>query len=217
MTVSTIRLSRVLSGLTALGPGKRVGVWVQGCTLSCPGCSSLDTWDPEGGIEARLVELTSLVVDLFGAHPELTGLSLTGGEPVQQAEALATFTDDVRTAIADRELDVLMFTGYPLPVARRLAPRLIETVDAVVAGRYDPRAGFGGSLIGSSNQKLHLLTARAVERFSDNVPATRPTMQAVVDGDDLVLVGIPAPGDLNRLQDRLALAGVAFGRVSWRT
>jgi anaerobic ribonucleoside-triphosphate reductase activating protein len=30
--------------VTTLGPGRRIGLWLQGCGLGCPGCLSQDTW-----------------------------------------------------------------------------------------------------------------------------------------------------------------------------
>ena len=41
-----IGLNRVHFPVTALGPGRRVGIWLQGCSIRCPGCMSLDTWAP---------------------------------------------------------------------------------------------------------------------------------------------------------------------------
>jgi len=28
-----------------LGPGERIGVWTQGCSLRCKGCMSTHTWE----------------------------------------------------------------------------------------------------------------------------------------------------------------------------
>jgi anaerobic ribonucleoside-triphosphate reductase activating protein len=43
-----IGLNRVHFPVTALGPGRRIGIWLQGCLIRCPGCMSLDTWAPAG-------------------------------------------------------------------------------------------------------------------------------------------------------------------------
>ena len=39
-----MRLSRLHHPVTTLGPGRRAGIWFQGCTIRCPGCMSVDTW-----------------------------------------------------------------------------------------------------------------------------------------------------------------------------
>ena len=38
--MSRIRLHRIYYPVTALGPGRRLGIWVQGCARRCPGCLS---------------------------------------------------------------------------------------------------------------------------------------------------------------------------------
>ena len=39
-----IRLNKAHYPVTALGPGRRIGLWLQGCALACPGCISQDSW-----------------------------------------------------------------------------------------------------------------------------------------------------------------------------
>ena len=39
-----IYLNKAHYPVTTLGPGRRIGLWLQGCTLACPGCVSRDTW-----------------------------------------------------------------------------------------------------------------------------------------------------------------------------
>src|SRR5882724_6942802 len=114
----SMRLSRVYFPVRALGPGTRLGIWVQGCTLGCPGCMSRDTWDVAGG---RVV-LVSEVVALWRAAREqgATGVTVSGGEPAEQAGEVAELIRQIRRC--DDELaaehpgawpplDVLVFSG----------------------------------------------------------------------------------------------------------
>ncbi|WP_461325238.1 4Fe-4S cluster-binding domain-containing protein [Bradyrhizobium diazoefficiens] len=39
-----ISVSRIHFPVTTLGPGRRLGIWFQGCSIRCPGCISMDTW-----------------------------------------------------------------------------------------------------------------------------------------------------------------------------
>ena len=43
-TGTPISLSRLHFPVTTLGPGRRIGIWFQGCSIRCPGCISADTW-----------------------------------------------------------------------------------------------------------------------------------------------------------------------------
>lgn len=208
-----LQVSRLLAPVTSLGPGRRVALWVQGCTLACAGCASQDTWDPLGGRSVTVPDLVDRLAAAFGSDPSLSGLTLTGGEPLQQATVLAQVVRAFRRQL-DREVDVLLFTGYQLSVARRLGPELLAEADAVVAGRYDARAGYGGPLVGSANQQLVLRTDLGRRRWAGVEPS--PHLQIMVTEADLVLAGIPRPGDLERFREVLADKGVQMERVSWQ-
>ncbi|WP_228255317.1 4Fe-4S single cluster domain-containing protein [Ornithinimicrobium avium] len=208
-----LQVSRMLAPVTSLGPGRRVGLWVQGCTLACEGCASADTWNPQGGRGIRLPDLVERLASAYRSDSSLFGLTLTGGEPVQQAGAVAEVVRGLREQV-DREVDVLLFTGYPLGVARRLGRDLLTEVDALVAGRYDARAGYGGPLVGSANQRLVLQTDLARRRWGGAEPG--PHLQVMLDRTDLVLAGIPRPGDLERFREVLAGRGVEMERASWQ-
>ena len=39
-----VAVNRLHWPVTVLGPGRRVGIWMQGCSIGCPGCVSRDTW-----------------------------------------------------------------------------------------------------------------------------------------------------------------------------
>ena len=49
MTVP-VAISRLHFPVTTLGPGRRLGIWFQGCSIQCRGCISIDTWDKTRGI-----------------------------------------------------------------------------------------------------------------------------------------------------------------------
>src|SRR5437763_15935570 len=98
MTADTrVRVNRISFPVTALGPGRRLGIWVQGCPLACRGCLARDTWDPAGGVEMSATALagTWRQAVLDGAD----GLTLSGGEPLAEPDgtaALLAAADSVR-------------------------------------------------------------------------------------------------------------------------
>ena len=55
-----LSLSRVHFPVTTLGPGRRLGIWFQGCSIRCPGCISADTWGPG----RRRIALARLLADI---------------------------------------------------------------------------------------------------------------------------------------------------------
>lgn len=68
------------------GPGLRFAVFMQGCPLRCGCCHNPDTWDFDGGKEYTAEEIVKKAVrykDYFGSKG---GITVSGGEPLMQAE-----------------------------------------------------------------------------------------------------------------------------------
>lgn len=68
------------------GPGLRFAVFMQGCPLRCGCCHNPDTWDFDGGKEYTAEEIVKKAVrykDYFGNKG---GITVSGGEPLMQAE-----------------------------------------------------------------------------------------------------------------------------------
>lgn len=106
------------------GNGNRFVVWVQGCSLGCPGCWNVETWDSSPNI------LLS-ADDIFSQIPEnCEGVTFTGGEPFQQDRELVPLAKLVK----ERGLSLQVFTGYRLDEVEN-SP-LLPYVDILVAGRY---------------------------------------------------------------------------------
>ena len=62
------------------GPGVRVSIFLQGCEFHCKNCFNPETWDFEGGKEFT-DETINRVLELCD-NPNITGLSILGGEPM---------------------------------------------------------------------------------------------------------------------------------------
>lgn len=209
----TLRLNRVLAPITTLGPGRRLGIWVQGCTLACPGCASVDTWDATGGFGIDVAELAQSLIEQI-RRDDLSGLTLTGGEPFQQAEACAELLAQVAGGVV-RPLDVLVFTGYPYRVAARLSPGLVRLADGLICGRYRRELPGSDLLLGSTNQEIVWTNPAAEARFTRWRDTSPPRLEAMIDEQDVYLVGVPGPADLDRFTARLNAHGVELQATSW--
>lgn len=44
-----MKVAKIEKNSVSNGPGVRVVVWCQGCSIQCPECHNKGTWDPEGG------------------------------------------------------------------------------------------------------------------------------------------------------------------------
>lgn len=213
-TSGLIRLNRAMSGITSLGPGRRLGVWVQGCTLACPGCASQDTWDADGGRAWSMDELsTQLIAEI--RDERLDGVSLTGGEPLQQPDGVRDLLQRLRPQLSG-PLPVLLFTGYPWDAALARAPWLNELCDLVIAGRYLAGRPGPDALVASTNQRVWSRDGAVRQVFTDWRSATAHRLQVTADSRDLYLVGVPGAGELDAFTAAMARRGVRFDRVTWR-
>ena len=78
------------------GPGVRFVVFLQGCNLRCHCCHNPDTWECNGGQEytpEEIVGKASRFREYFG---EKGGITLSGGEPLLQADFAAGIFEKCR-------------------------------------------------------------------------------------------------------------------------
>ena len=83
-----MNVARILYPVQVLGPGKRVGIWVAGCSRGCKGCSNPELGEQKPEYEVSVEQLVSLIENLARDH-EIDGFTISGGEPLNQAEELA--------------------------------------------------------------------------------------------------------------------------------
>ncbi|MER5932058.1 4Fe-4S single cluster domain-containing protein [Streptomyces sp. NPDC002054] len=218
--------------LETLGPGRRLGVWFQGCPLACAGCMSRHTWAAEGGRESSVRELLDLWRDALERGAQ--GLTVSGGEPLEQAPALAEFLAGaalLRSAaerargVRDDPVDFLVYTGYDQDEWDPPRLRALRHADAVVAGRF--RIAEPTALVwrGSANQRLLPRTALGRARYAPHLGrrVTGPAVQVVVEAGQRPgeapsahLLGVPARGELVFYERWLGERGLRLRERSWR-
>lgn len=140
-----------------LGPYKRFIVWVQGCNRRCKGCIAKDSWALDGG---ELVEVDTIVQQIL--HQEnIEGITISGGEPFLQQDALCELISKVRE---HKDVGVIIYTGMKYSEIENTA--LAHSADLIIDDEYVEELNDNKSLRGSSNQNVLCLT----ERYKDIVP-----------------------------------------------
>lgn len=213
-----IRVNRVHYPVVVLGYGRRAGVWLQGCGIGCAGCVSQDTWAADPATE---VDVAAVVSWCAGLPDDVDGVTISGGEPFDQPEALLTLLDALHAwrAGRGRPIDLLAYSGRSLAALRdRYAPQLAR-LDAVIPGPFVAARAPGMRWRGSANQDLVPLTELGHERYDAEIdrPAGTTRIQLGTDGDRVYHIGVPAPGDLAAFEAALARRGLAYGEASWRS
>lgn len=192
---SFLRVGRMLERSRASGPGERFVIWTQGCSIPCPACCGPDLRDPAGGESLT----TRSIADRVRSVPGIRGVTLSGGEPLDQADAVADLLKRLGCGYGKgwgepAKLDAVLFTGYSWEEVRADKRRFeaVRFVDLLVAGPFLPeRASDDNPWAGSSNQTVHAVSGRIRE---DEPPGCRVEAQIGPDGRTF-LTGFP-PADL---------------------
>jgi anaerobic ribonucleoside-triphosphate reductase activating protein len=173
----------VLPRSAANGPGLRFVIWSQGCTLACPGCFNPATHPRDDGEPATAEELAAQVLNQAG----IDGVTLTGGEPLEQPAAVARFCDLIG---AGGGLGIVILTGFTRQeiTADPARERAVARADMVLAGRYNARRHLGSGLRGSDNKEYWARTGR----YSPADFTTAADVELIVSPDGSVTVtGMP--------------------------
>ncbi|WP_028693642.1 4Fe-4S single cluster domain-containing protein [Pseudomonas cremoricolorata] len=199
-----LSLSRVHFPVTTLGPGRRVGIWLQGCSIRCPGCISADTW----GAGQRWLSVEALLDQISPWLAEADGITLSGGEPFEQFDALLHLLRGLRQRSGG---DILVYSGYALEELQAQLQQAQGLIDALISDPFQNDSAQTLALRGSDNQRLSLLTALGRERlgsYERPLQAADKALDVMFDEAGSVwMAGIPQRGDLLRLHDLLQAQG----------
>lgn len=191
-----LRVHSTLARSRANGPGERFVVWVQGCTLGCPGCSNRGACSTEGGRDVAVEELA----DEVAVTDAIEGLTLSGGEPFQQAGPAA----DLCRRVKANGLSVFVFTGYTLEQVQNspdpVAHDLLAQTDVLVAGPFIQQRRTSSLWRGSDNQTVHFLTQRYAAADFDLDGQIDEVEIVVDDAGNIVVTGFPDDDVLDALR-----------------
>ncbi|MBQ7100211.1 MAG: radical SAM protein, partial [Clostridia bacterium] len=107
------------------GPGIRFVVFMQGCPYRCPYCHNPDTRPFSGGEEYTVEEIVKKAVRFKSYFGEKGGVTVSGGEPLAQAEFVAELFEQLHKVGINTALDT---AGYPVNEAVKKVLRHTDTV-----------------------------------------------------------------------------------------
>lgn len=185
--MSLLNIAEICPATRTLGPGKRFVIWVQGCCFSCRNCISPD-WIPIK--ETTLIE-PRVLVDMILSTPNTEGVTVSGGEPMLQAEAIFELFTLLRQ---QRDISIICFTGFILEELQSKSDSNIDgvlnTIDVLIDGQYIPDLNDNKGWRGSSNQIVHFLSPRHLPEASLFLERKR-NVEIHLRHDGALMVGIP--------------------------
>lgn len=180
-----MRIHSVIPRSQANGPGVRYTIWFQGCSIRCEGCTNKHMWSLYGGTEVSPRDLLNQYLEESAGTD---GISLTGGEPLDQYEGLIEFLRLCR----EYEIEVFMTSGYTLDRIKGSWPEVLDLVDILIDGPFEQdKLDDTAAWRGSTNQGINLLSPRA-QQYKDYVPDTLAEIICNPDGT-VTMTGFGAP------------------------
>jgi len=162
MDWKSINIHSIERGSLANGPGKRLVVWTQGCSIKCKGC-----WNPEthpGG--GKLISVGTILQELIdGAY---FGLTITGGEPFDQADAIL----QLGAFAKQKGFSSIVFSGFTFSVINRIhgIKKITESFDVVLSDPYVTQPEYRSVEEALSNKTLTFLTDRHNQKEFELIP-----------------------------------------------
>lgn len=184
-----ISLGRMYYPVKTLGPGNRVGIWMNGCNRRCTGCISPELQYYDVSKEVTVNELMQMIHRI---QNPIDGFTISGGEPFLNPKAL----NELVQSLVDICDDILIFTGYTIEELRMQENEAIDfvlnTCAALIDGSYIKELNDNKGLRGSSNQRC--LIFKYQDKYK-GIETSDRALQNVMYGDKVLTIGIPQ-GDI---------------------
>lgn len=140
------------------GPGLRFVLWTQGCSKGCKNCFNPETWSFE-----KYKSLTPLEIFRLIKNSNVSGVTITGGDPLEQPEELLELL--VLLEGLNLSNGIILFTGYTIDEINKdfLLRKSLNYIDVLIDGRFEKDQRISSSLRGSENQNIIYFSSKIKE------------------------------------------------------
>lgn len=162
------------------GPGVRFIVFLHGCGFRCAYCHNPDTWACPAAMEMSVEDVLAKALRYRDYWGEEGGITLSGGEPMLQAQFAAELFERAHDAGVNTCLDT---AAGPFRRDDAHIVRLLDATDTVLLDikAFDP--GLHRKVTGSDNSSV-LDCARYLSEIGKPVWIRRVIVPGLTDGED---------------------------------
>ena len=171
--------------VVTLGPGRRLGIWLQGCSIHCKGCIAPENQPFD---EEFSVPLETLIYEITPALNEASGITISGGEPLDQSDILIDFLTEIKRLGID---DILLYSGYEKDKILSEYPKLSGLIAALIDGQFVEGAATDAVWKGSENQTLTIFNEKYREKYESWSALKKRDFQLIKNETAYYLLGIP--------------------------
>jgi len=212
-----MQIERIYYPLKTLGWGTRAGIWTVGCSHACEGCCNPELWKKN---PLREISLQRLFQMLSSLPKPLDGITISGGEPFDQAEDLLALVLFIKEHLTD---ELLIYSGYTLKQLQakesESIQEVLQQISVLVDGRYVEALNDNGALRGSSNQHVHFLNGAHKDKYETLLQQPRQgqhvfyqeNLSSSSSSNHALFLGIPPKSYQNELQSQMNQRGIIHG------
>lgn len=159
-----LQIAGFLEHSTVNGIGLRSVVFLSGCPHHCPECHNqmMQAYD-----YGEAIDESKIFSRIIKNKPLIDGITLSGGEPFEQSEALVSLVQKIK----QEGLTVWCYSGYTYEqlMQNKTKQTLLQLIDVLVDGPFvialkDPNLKYRGS----SNQHIYALKQGQITDLLDN-------------------------------------------------
>ncbi len=144
-----IYIAGIVYGSMVDGDGLRTSIFFSGCNVGCNGCQNKDFWNMKNG---KLFTVKTLIDEIYNKTPQKK-VTISGGEPLEQKEALILLINELKK----KDFDIGLYTSYQL---EEIDNNIIKNLTFIKTGKFDINKKIYGKFYGSSNQSINFINKK---------------------------------------------------------
>lgn len=132
MNIADYKRFDVINGL-----GLRHSLYTSGCSHQCKGCFNASIWNFNYGAPYTKEFEDRIIEDLNIDYVKISGLSILGGEPLQNADGLLPLVKRIKAECEKK--DIWIWSGYTFEEIsqNKLMKEILSCCDVLIDGRFD--------------------------------------------------------------------------------
>lgn len=181
----SINIYNVVKSTEVLGPGIRYAIWFQGCHRRCEGCIAPDS----RSFDSNNTITTEQIINDIKANPEISGITISGGEPFEQKNDLLKLLIEIKKL----NINTILYTGYTVEelVKKEENIKILQLLDLVIDGEYIENLDYNTPLRGSMNQSLCYFSEIG-EYLAKKIEALKEReIEIEISNGNIFFIGIP--------------------------
>ncbi len=185
---TSVLINLIYAPVLTLGPGIRIGIWFQGCSIRCKGCISKHTWE----FDKKYKKTIAQVIDQINYYSEIyntKSITISGGEPFDQSTSLYILLKKLKKLKFN---DILLYSGYKFNYLQKNYGDILKYIDVLIDGPFIESKKTNKIYKGSNNQKMYILNKSLSPIYQEYKKQLKNNkLQLITKDNEIYLIGIP--------------------------